>query len=180
MDLDGNMAPVIINPVPGRLVLPFLPTLLAWDLHGWCSSGLIPWDRLHVGSEGAWTQDFCLPLNGNSSETAQGGHRTVGTGHRLGWAAELWQEVSGRHQNITSTGWGCLPHTLSLTWWCHCEQHVKKETGFPKEERGGKKNKSLKCFAAAEAGRALRRARCLVHPWWGRGQWVAWKHIPSP
>lgn len=34
MNLDGNMAPVSINPVLGGLVLPSLPTLLAWDLHG--------------------------------------------------------------------------------------------------------------------------------------------------
>lgn len=103
-------------------------------------------------------------------------------GQDTGWVRQ--QNTDRRSLEHISTspshGWGCLPQALSLTWWCHYEQHVKKGTGFPKEERGGKKNKSLKCLTAAEAGKALKRARYLVHPWWRRGRWASYKHIPSP
>lgn len=64
MNLDGNMAPMTINSVLGGLVLPSFPTLLAWDLHGWWSSGLIPWDRhpqLKVGLRGSM-DTILLPL----------------------------------------------------------------------------------------------------------------------
>lgn len=56
MNLDGKMAPAQEYKPCARGACPALPTLLAWDLHGWCSSGLIPWDRhplLNMGLRGS-------------------------------------------------------------------------------------------------------------------------------
>lgn len=175
--------PCEYKPSARELVLLSLPTL--WP--GICVAGAPQGSSPRTGTpcsmwalKGEWTLDFYRHPKGTALRLHRKG--TGVWGQDTGWVRQ--QNTDRRSLEHISTppphGWGCLPQTLTLTCWCHYEQHIKKGTGFPKKERGGKKNRCLKCLAAAEAGEALRRARCLVQPWWERGQWESCKHIPSP
>lgn len=160
------MAPVSINPGPGALSCP--PSL-----HSGLGSAWLVLLRAHPLGQAATTQrgpqSDCGHWTSTLTQmgTALRPHRK-GTGlwgQDTGWVRQ--QNPDRRSEHISTSpphGWGCLPQTLSLTWWCHYQQLIKKGTGFPIKERGEKKNRSLKCLAAAEAGEALKRARCLVPP----------------